>query len=574
MFHGIPASPGIAIGKAYILVKKEDLVVKRTIDDPAREKARFHQALADTKAHIDALIRAAQENGRKESAEIFAAHGLLLEDPELINTVDARIKEEKANAEFALETALNYYISLLSQTDNVYMRERVADLKDLGRQILHFLLGKKPLDSVQLKEESIIVAVELAPSDTGRLDPVKVQGFLTELGGPTSHTAIIARSLEIPAVVGVEGITSAVKDGDQLIVDGRQGLVLINPPAEVLEEYQRKQEAEVWERKELSAVIGLSAQTQDGQELRLLANVGEPWELSKALEYGAAGIGLYRTEFLFMNKKALPSEEEQFLAYKEVLEKMEGKPVIIRTLDIGGDKKLPYLPPADELNPFLGCRAIRLCLKEKDLFRTQLRALYRASLYGQLKIMFPMISGIEEFRTARAFAEEVRSELVKEGLQLDQVPIGIMVEVPSTAILADLFAKEANFFSIGTNDLIQYTLAVDRMNERLSYLYDPYHPAVLRFIKTVIDAGRREGIEVCMCGEMAGDPLFTPLLLGLGLQSFSMNPSSLLKVKKTLSGLTLAETKELAEKVWEFATGKEIKDFLTNYTPNTGLPRR
>lgn len=571
MLHGIAASPGIAIGRAYIFVKKEDLVVKRSIKDPVREKARFHQALADTKAHIDALIRAAQEDGRKESAEIFATHRLLLEDPELINTVDARIEQEKANAEFALETTLHYYINLLSQTENVYMRERVADLNDLGQQILHFLLGKKPLDRIQLKEEAIIVAVELAPSDTGRLDPAKVQGFLTELGGPTSHTAIIARSLEIPAVVGVEGITNAVKDGDQLIVDGRQGLVLINPPAQVLEEYRQKQTAEIWEKKELAAVKSLPAQTQDGQELGLLANVGEPWELSKALEYEAAGIGLYRTEFLFMNKKALPSEEEQFLAYKEALEKMEGKPVIIRTLDIGGDKRLPYLPPADELNPFLGCRAIRLCLKEKELFRTQLRALYRASLYGQLKIMFPMISGIEEFRTARAFAEEIRSELIKEGLRLEQVPIGIMVEVPSTAILADLFAKEADFFSIGTNDLIQYALAVDRMNERLSHLYEPFHPAVLRLIKMVIDAGRREGIEVCMCGEMAGNPLFTPLLLGLGLQSFSMNPSSLLMVKKTLRDLTLAVTKKLAVKVWEFATAKEVKNFLLNYTPNTGL---
>lgn len=559
MRQGIPASPGIAIGRAYVLIKKEDLVIKKEITDPAAEKARFYQALAETKAHIGALIKAAHENGRKESAEIFAAHRQLLEDPDLIKTVDARIEQEKVNAEFALETTLNYYINLLNQTDNVYMKERVADLKDLGRQILHFLLGKKPLADIDLKEECIIVASELAPSDTSRLDPEKVQGFLTELGGPTSHTAIIARSLEIPAVVGMDGITAAVKDGDLLIVDGRQGTVFINPQPEILEEYRRKQEAEVKERKALAAVKSLPARTLDGQELNLLANVGEPWELSKAVEYGADGIGLYRTEFLFMNKETLPSEDEQFEAYKEALQKMEGKPVTIRTLDIGGDKKLPYLPPIEELNPFLGYRAIRLCLQEKELFKTQLRALYRASLYGRLRIMFPMISGIEEFRTARALAEEVRSELTREGLRLDRVPIGIMVEIPSTAILADLFAKEADFFSIGTNDLVQYTLAVDRMNERLSYLYEPFHPAVLRLIKMVLDAGHRAGIEVCMCGEMAGDPHFTPVLLGLGLQSFSMNPGSLLKVKKALNGLTLSEAKTLAEKVLEMPTAAEIK---------------
>lgn len=566
MWQGIPASPGIAIGRAYVLVKKEDLVIKKQITDPAAEKARFYQALAETKAHIGVLIKAAHENGRKESAEIFAAHRLLLEDPDLIKTVDARIEQEKVNAEFALETTLNYYINLLNQTDNMYMKERIADLKDLGRQILHFLLGKKPLTDINLKEECIIVASELAPSDTSRLDPDKVQGFLTELGGPTSHTAIIARSMEIPAVVGMEGITATVKDGDLLIIDGRQGTVLINPQPEVLEEYRRRQVAEVKERRALAVVKNLPSRTRDGQELKLLANVGEPWELSKAVEYGADGIGLYRTEFLFMNKETLPSEDEQFEAYKEALQNMEGKPVIIRTLDIGGDKKLPYLPPIDELNPFLGCRAIRLCLQEKELFRTQLRALYRASLYGRLRIMFPMISGIEEFRTARALAEEVRSELTKEGLRLGQVPIGIMVEIPSTAILADLFAKEADFFSIGTNDLVQYTLAVDRMNERLSHLYEPFHPAVLRLIKMVLDAGHQEGIEVCMCGEMAGDPDFTPVLLGLGLQSFSMNSGSLLKVKKALNGLTLAEAKALAEKALKMSTAAEIKNVCAQHT--------
>jgi phosphotransferase system enzyme I (PtsI) len=565
MHKGIPASPGIAIGKAYVIVKKEHRVLRRVIEDPIMEKVRFHQALEETKAHMDSMIKSALDGGRTESAAIFEAHHLILEDPELISTVEARIDAEKVNAEFALENALEYYINLLAQMDNVYMRERAADLKDVGYQILNFLSGNSSSSSVSTlpQEESIIVASELAPSNTANLVLEKVQGFLTELGGPTSHTAIIARSLEIPAVVGVDKITTMVKNGDLLIIDGREGIVLINPASKTIQEYRNKQEKEAREKKELASVKNSPSRTKDGKEIRLLANIGDPREIIKALEYEAAGIGLYRTEFLFMNQKALPSEEEQFLAYKEVLEKMEGKPVIIRTLDIGGDKELPYLPMESEMNPFLGCRAIRLCLQEKDLFRTQLRALYRASVYGQLWIMFPMVSGIEEYRAARAFVEEVKSELIKEGQKLSpKIPIGIMVEIPSTAIIADLFAKEADFFSIGTNDLIQYTLAVDRMNERLSYLYDPFHPAVLRMIKMVIESGRREGIEVCMCGEMAGDPHLTPILIGLGLESFSMGPASLFKVKKNLRDLKLEDTKVLAEKVLQLPTAEEIKSFL------------
>lgn len=565
MHKGVPASPGIAIGKAFILAKKEQPVMKRKIDNPTTEKARFQLALEQTKAHMDSIIKSARANGQEVSATIFEAHQLMLEDPELISTVEARIDQEKVNAEFALENALNYYINLLSRMDNAYLKERAIDLKDVGRQVLHFLSGETSIAGSLLPEECIIIAGELTPSDTNRLDLNKVQGFLTEVGGATSHTAIIARSLELPAVVGMGKITTAVKDGDLLIIDGRQGIVFINPGPEMIQDYRLKQEEEMGEEQKLASLKNSPSQTKDGKEIRLLANIGEPWELTKALDYGAAGIGLFRTEFLFMNQTALPSEEAQFKAYQEVLEKMEGKPVIIRTLDIGGDKKLPYLPLEDEMNPFLGCRAIRLCLQEKDLFKTQLRALYRASVYGQLKIMFPMISCVEEYRSARAIAEEVKSELIKEGQTLNQeIPIGIMVEIPSAAIIADLFAKEVDFFSIGTNDLIQYTLAIDRMNERLSHLYDPLHPAVLRLVKMVIAAGRREGIEVCMCGEMAGDPSLTPILAGLGLESFSMSPASLFKVKQTLSGLNSEETKVLAEKVLQLPTAEKIKDFLSN----------
>lgn len=568
MHSGVPASPGIAIGKAFILAQKEQLVEKRTINNPTAEITRFHLALEQTKSHMDNMIKSARDKGQEVSATIFEAHKLILEDPELIAAVEARIGEEKVNAEFALESALDFYINLLSQMDNAYLKERAADLKDVGRQILLFLSGESSFPEANLPEECIIIASELTPSDTSRLDLSKVQGFLTELGGATSHTAIIARSLELPAVVGVEKITAAVKNGDLLIIDGRQGIVIVNPGTELIQDYRRKQAAEKEEKQQLASFKNLPSQTKDGKEIKLLANIGEPWELKKALEYGAAGIGLFRTEFLFMNQTALPSEETQFQAYREVVEKMEGKPVIIRTLDIGGDKKLPYLPLADELNPFLGLRAIRLCLQEKDLFKTQLRALYRASVYGHLKIMFPMISGIEEYRSARAVAEEAKAELIKEGLQLNrEVPIGIMVEIPSAAVIADLFAKEVDFFSIGTNDLIQYTLAIDRMNERLSPMYEPLHPAVLRLVQTVIEAGRREGIEVCMCGEMAGDPSLTPLLIGLGLESFSMSPASLFKVKQTLSGLNSEDTKVLAQKVLQLPTAEKIKSYL-NASPD------
>lgn len=562
MHKGIPASPGIAIGKAFILVKQEQQVIRRSIEEPNAEKARFHRALEQAKTQMNQMIETARAAGQEEAVGIFEAHYLILEDPELIMAVENRIDAEKVNVEFAWEDALNHYINLLTQLDDAYLRERAADLKDVGRQVLRLLSGET-LTMELPDEECIIVAAELAPSDTAHLDLGKVQGFLTELGGATSHTAIIARSMELPAVVGAAQITTAVKNGDLLIIDGEQGTVVFNPAPEVIQEYRLKQAKAAQEKAELASIKDSPSQTADGTAIQLLANVGEPWELTKVLEYGAAGIGLFRTEFLFMNHQALPSEEEQFQAYKDVLEKMEGKPVIIRTLDIGGDKKLPYLPMEDELNPFLGCRAIRLCLQEQDLFKTQLRALYRASVYGRLKIMFPMVSGIEEYRAARAFATAIKSELVKEGHPISpEVPLGIMVEIPSTAVIADLFAKEVDFFSIGTNDLIQYTLAVDRMNQRLSHLYEPFHPGVLRLIQLVIAAGRREGIEVCMCGEMAGDSRLTPLLIGLGLESFSMSPASLFKVKKTLRDLKLAETQALAEKALQLPTAREIKELL------------
>jgi phosphotransferase system enzyme I (PtsI) len=564
MYKGVPASPGIALGPALVLPKKQFQLEKKIIQDVTAEKDRFHQALTAAKTRIESLIALAQEQEQTETAKIFEAHRMVLEDPELITGVEQQIDQEKVNAEFALETTVNFYINLLSQANSAYMRERVADLKDVANQVLQFLAGGGP-QIPEIKEDCIIVAAELTPSDTALLPLDKVQGFITEVGGPTSHTAIIARSLELPAVVGVKKITASVQSGDHLIIDGEQGAVFVNPDSDTIAVYRQKQEVLHRQKKELASLKTLAAQTKSGKTIKLLANVGEPWELPKALEYGADGIGLFRTEYLFLNRDTLPTEEEQFQAYKEVLVQMEGKPVVIRTLDIGGDKNLPSLNLETEMNPFLGLRGIRLCLKNKTVFTTQLRALYRASVHGQLKIMFPMISSLEEYRAAVKCAEEVRAQLIEEGHPVSgHVPIGIMVEVPSTAIMTDLFAKEVDFVSIGTNDLTQYTLAVDRMNEQISHLYTPFHPAVLRLIKMVITQARDGGIEVSMCGEMAGDPRFTSLLIGLGLESFSMSPSALLAVKKQVRAAKSTTAKALAQKVLALPTAEEIRAALEN----------
>ncbi|NLJ61313.1 MAG: phosphoenolpyruvate--protein phosphotransferase [Firmicutes bacterium] len=563
MYKGVPASPGIAMGKALVLPKKHRIVKRRIIQDPETEKKRFLEAVEEAKGRIESIMLPSGESAQEVTLEILEAHQLILEDPELINAVTSQIGNEKINAEFALEATLNFYIDLLAKSDSPYMRERITDIRDVGNHVLDFLLGEETFRGSMIKEECIIVSTELTPSDTAQLPPDRVLGFITELGGPTSHAAIIARSMEIPAVVGLADITNAVRNDDYLIVDGEHGAVFLNPDSETIQEYRIIQEDKARQRRELIRIKDSPAQTKDGSRIKLLANVGEPWELAKAVEYGAEGIGLFRTEYLFMNRESLPSEEEQYQSYKEALERMDGNEVVIRTLDIGGDKKLPYLSLGDEMNPFLGYRAIRLCLKERELFRTQLRALYRASPHGNLKIMFPMISNLDEYRDARSLAREVKSELIKEGhIVREDVPVGIMVEIPSTAIISDLFAKEVDFFSIGTNDLIQYTLAVDRMNEQVSSLYDPFHPAVLRLIKMVIDHARKEGIPCSMCGEMAGDPRFTQILIGFGLNSFSMSPSSLLRVKKTLFGLDLENSRSLAKKILELPTSSDIKDCL------------
>jgi len=563
MYTGVPASPGIAIGKALVLTKKKLESEKKAVTDGIAEKNRFQQALTAAKAQLDQLIEEAYAQQHRETAEILETHRLILEDPDLLSKVETIIIQEKVNAEYALEKALRFYIDLLTGNDNAYFQERAVDLKDVMGLMNTFLSGGEGADRLSIESECIIVSGELTPSDTAQLPLDLVRGVVTESGGPVSHAAIIARSLELPAVVGVANITTQVKNDDLLIIDGQKGTVLVNPAPEMIEAYRDRQMTLRKEKQALSSLKNSPARTKDGKTIILLANISEPWEITKALEYGADGIGLYRTEYLFMNRETLPTEEEQFHAYKEVLVKMEGKPVVIRTLDIGGDKNAPALRLAPENNPFLGCRAIRLCLTNHALFATQLRALYRASVYGQLRIMFPMISSLEEYRAAIKIAGDVRLELIREGRQIGgHVPIGIMVETPSAALLADVFAKEVDFFSIGTNDLIQYTLAVDRMNERVSHLYSPFHPAVLRLIKMVIDHAREEGIEVCMCGEMANDHRLTRLLIGLGLQSFSMSPSSLWAVKKEIMNVESVPAKDFAEKVLLQPTAAQIKEYL------------
>lgn len=439
------------------------------------------------------------------------------------------------------------------------MQERAADIRDVTKRILSHLLGVKIVNPSTISEEVIIIAEDLTPSDTAQLNRNFVKGFATDIGGRTSHSAIMARSLEIPAVVGTQEATRQIQDGDILIVDGLTGKLHINPTEELIAEYEAEQQKFEAQKAEWAKLVNEKTMTVDGEHVELAANIGTPEDLVGVMNNGGEGIGLYRTEFLYMGRDQLPTEDEQFEAYKKVLEGMEGKPVVVRTLDIGGDKELPYLQLPEEMNPFLGFRAIRLCLEEQEIFRTQLRALLRASIFGNLKIMFPMIATLDEFRQAKAMLAEEKEALVSAGEKVSEdIEVGIMVEIPSTAIQAELFAKEVDFFSIGTNDLIQYTMAADRMNERVSYLYQPYNPAILRLVKMVIDASHREGKWTGMCGEMAGDELAIPLLLGMGLDEFSMSATSILQARSQIRGLKKSDMAALAEEALQMGTAEEV----------------
>ena len=560
--QGIAASDGIAIAKVYTLTEPDLTVTKVTVEDSEKEVSRLDDALAASIKDVELIKETALKNLGEEEAQVFDAHLMVLSDPELIGQVKDSITSNKVNAESALKEVTDMFISIFAgMEDNPYMQERAADIRDVSKRILAHLLGVKIPSPATIKDEVIIVAADLTPSDTAQLNRQYVKAFVTDIGGRTSHSAIMARSLEIPAIVGTKEVTSKAKDGDIIIVDGLTGDVFLNPSEEVIAEYRTKAEAFAAQQAEWEKLKDSKTYTKDGHQVELAANIGTPKDLEGVVNNGAEGVGLYRTEFLYMDSHEMPTEEDQFEAYKAVLEGMNGKPVVVRTMDIGGDKELPYLPLPHEMNPFLGYRAIRISLNEPAMFRTQLRALLRASVYGKLRIMFPMIATLNDFRGAKALLEEEKAKLIAEGVAVsDDIQVGIMIEIPAAAVLAHQFAKEVDFFSIGTNDLIQYTMAADRMNERVSYLYQPYNPSILTLIKHVIDSAHKEGKWAGMCGEMAGDQTAVPLLVGLGLDEFSMSASSVLKTRSLIAKLTLSDMQALADKaINECATVQEVE---------------
>ncbi|MEC1524701.1 phosphoenolpyruvate--protein phosphotransferase [Neobacillus niacini] len=565
--QGIAASNGIAIAKAYRLVEPNLSFENKTIEDTTSEVARFQAAIEKSKAELEAIRDRAQVELGADKAAIFEAHLLVLTDPELNGPIEDKIKTEKVNAEAALKDTADMFVMMFEQMDNEYMKERAADIRDVTKRVLSHLLGVQLVNPSMIAEEVIIVAEDLTPSDTAQLNRQYVLGFTTDIGGRTSHSAIMARSMEIPAVVGTKTATEEINNGDLVIVDGLKGEVHINPTPELVAEYRKIHEQFEAQKIEWAKLVNEKTVSADDHHVELAANIGTPNDLKGVIANGGEGVGLYRTEFLYMGRDQLPTEEEQFDAYKAVLEGMNGKPVVVRTLDIGGDKELPYLQLPKELNPFLGFRAIRLCLEEQDIFRTQLRALLRASSYGNLKIMFPMIATLDEFREAKAILEEEKQKLIAAGQTVsERIELGIMVEIPSTAVLADQFAKEVDFFSIGTNDLIQYTMAADRMNQRVSYLYQPYSPSILRLVKMVIDAAHAEGKWAGMCGEMAGDETAIPLLLGLGLDEFSMSATSILKARSQIKKLNKSEMESLANQVLNMQTTAQVIEAVNNAT--------
>lgn len=560
---GIAASAGIAIARAFILEHPDYAVSRKQADDVQSELAKLDDALAKSRVELEAIkARTLAELGEKK-AEIFESHLLILSDPELIDPVKDKIRSESVNAEYALDETAAQFIRMFENMKSAYLQERAADMRDVTKRILKHLLGLQYVSPSEIDEEVIVIAEDLTPSDTAGLNRKFVKGFTTNIGGRTSHSAIMARSLEIPAVVGTKSVLSSVQSGELVIVDGMEGDVIIHPTEEVIAEYTAKQQAYAKQMEEWKQLRTEPTVSKDGIHVELAANIGTPNDVAGVLDNGGEAVGLYRTEFLYMGRDKLPSENVQYNAYKTVLEQMEGKPVVVRTLDIGGDKELPYLDLPKEMNPFLGFRAIRLCLDRQDIFRIQLRALLRASVHGNLRIMFPMIATLAEFRAAKAVLLEEKDKLAAEGIAVaHDIQIGIMVEIPSTAVLADVFAKEVDFFSIGTNDLIQYTMAADRMNEQVSYLYQPYNPAILRLVKMVIDAAHREGKWVGMCGEMAGDAVAIPILLGLGLDEFSMSASSILPARSQISKLSRADMERLAEQALQLGTAEEVTQLV------------
>ena len=558
---GIGASEGVSVGKVLLFIEEEMIIpeVKTADSTVESELTKLDEGLKKSKTQLIAIREKVKEKMGEDKAAIFDGHIMLLEDEDLIMEVQDKIKGEGLPAAKALSDGIEEYCAMISALEDPYLRERAADLQDIGKRWLKNILGIKIKDLSNLEPNTVVVTYDLTPSDTAQLDLENCVGFITEIGGKTAHSAIMARSLELPAVVGVKGVLSEAKEGEAVAMDGEAGVLFLNPAEDIVKEYVEKKEKIKTEKEELKKLITEEAITPDGRKVDIWGNIGSPKDVDAVIEAGAAGVGLYRTEFLFMDSDHFPTEQEQYEAYRVVAEKLRGKPLTIRTMDIGGDKELPYLNLPKEMNPFLGYRAIRISLENKEMFKTQLRAILRASQYGQIKIMYPMISSINEIRKANAILEECKKELDAEGKIYDtNIKVGIMIETPSTAIIAYKFAKEVDFFSIGTNDLTQYFLAVDRGNEMVSALYDSFNPAVLEAIQKVIDAAHDAGINVSMCGEFAGDRKATKLLLGMGLDSFSMSASSMLPVKKIVRSTNYVDAQKYRDIILQQNTSEEV----------------
>ena len=570
MLKGIAASDGVAVAKAYLLIQPDLSFETVSVEDTSAEEARLDAALEASQNELSLIRENAVASLGEEAAQVFDAHMMVLADPEMIGQIKETIRTKKINAEAGLKEVTDMFIAIFEgMEDNPYMQERAADIRDVTKRVLANLLGKKLPNPASINEEAIVVAHDLTPSDTAQLNKKYVKAFVTNIGGRTSHSAIMARTLEIAAVLGTNNITELVKDGDVLAVSGITGEVVINPTEEQVAEFKAAGEAYAKQKAEWALLKDAKTVTADGKHFELAANIGTPKDVEGVNDNGAEAVGLYRTEFLYMDSQDFPTEDDQYEAYKAVLEGMNGKPVVVRTMDIGGDKELPYFDLPKEMNPFLGFRALRISISEtgNQMFRTQLRALLRASVHGKLRIMFPMVALLTEFRTAKGILEEEKAKLLAEGVAVaDDIQVGIMIEIPAAAMLADQFAKEVDFFSIGTNDLIQYTMAADRMNEQVSYLYQPYNPSILRLINNVIKSAHAEGKWAGMCGEMAGDQTAVPLLVGMGLDEFSMSATSVLRTRSLMKKLDTAKMEEYANRaLTECSTMEEVLELSKEY---------
>lgn len=563
MYKGIAGSEGIGIGKV-VLIEEHDLTVeKKSVTDTDAELKRLQDAIEKFVSITNEMADKMAKTVGEQDADILRGHIIMLQDPMIEEQISALMISEKISAEMALEQVLDQTAEMFAAVPDELIQQRATDLMDIKSRMLKILMGIEEVDISQVPENTVLVARDLTPSMTAGINPANIAGILTEVGGRTSHSAILARAMEIPAVLSIEGICGIVKNGDTVVLDGSKGEAIVNPDEATVKEFEKKFADYAAEKELLKAYKGKPSQTKDGVKVELVSNIGKPEDADKVVECDGEGIGLFRTEFLFMDRDSVPTEEEQFEAYKKVAETLKGKPVIIRTLDIGGDKAIPYLGLETEENPFLGFRAIRFCLKRRDIYEVQLRALLRASAFGDIKIMVPLVTGVDELRAVKVILEDIKRQLDKDGIAYNKdVKVGVMMETPAACMMADALAKEADFFSIGTNDLTGYTMAVDRGNAKVAYLYSTYNPAVLRAIKRIIECGKAEGIMVGMCGEAAADPKLIPLLLAFGLDEFSVSATSVLKTRKKISDCSIDECKALAEKVMKCVTEEEVLELL------------